>query len=75
MEAKIRDYVKRRNKALLSLDQEKMRELVLETGGEVPEDEKVFLAGMHIARLEVTSFSDEIKAQSLGWLHANGYCV
>jgi len=69
----ISDYVKERNKALLSLDKAELESLFAKAGVKMPDDDIEFWAGVHIARLQVTTFSDEVKAESLGWLHANGY--
>lgn len=71
-EAEIKEYVSRRDEALLSLDRGKLIEVFKEAGVEVPENEKTFWSGVHMARLQVESFSEEVKAESLGWLHANG---
>lgn len=71
----IKEFIERRNAALLSLDKGKIIDLFNETSTEIPEDETTFWAGVHMARLQVTSFSSEVKAESLGWLHANGFAV
>lgn len=71
----IKTYETRRNEALLSLDKNKLEALFTEAGVDIPEDETLFWAGVHMARLQVPSFSAEMKAESLGWLHANGYAV
>lgn len=71
----IAEYVKKRDEALLSLDKEKLVELFKDAGVETPNDEQTFWAGVHLARLQVTAFSDLVKAESLGWLHANGFPV
>ena len=68
-------YVTRRNEALLSLDKNKLETLFTEAGVDIPEDETVFWAGIHMTQLQIPSFSAEVKAESLGWLHANGYAV
>lgn len=75
MEMDIHEYVKRRDAALLSLDKEKLVELFGLAGVEMPESDRDFWGGVHIARLQVRHFSDEVKAESLGWLHANGFAV
>jgi hypothetical protein len=71
----IETFVKRRNDALISLKKDDIVALFNETGAAIPDDETTFWAGVHMARMQVTTFSDEIKAESLGWLHANGYRV
>lgn len=71
----INEFIARRDEALLSLDRERIIALFNETETEIPEDETTFWAGVHMARMEVKSFSAEVKAESLGWLHANGFAV
>ena len=71
----IQEYVKKRDDAMLSLDRERIIALFNETKIEIPEDETTFWAGVHMARMEVKSFSAEVKAESLEWLHANGFAV
>lgn len=69
------EYIERRDEALLSLNRDVLVKLFEENGVEIPADETMFWAGIHMARLQVVSFHDGIKAESLGWLHANGFCV
>lgn len=68
-------YVEFRNDALISLDKKKLEALFTEAGMDISENETDFWAGVHMARLHIPSFSAEVKAESLGWLHANGYAV
>lgn len=69
----ISDYVTKRNKALESLNKEELEKLFTGAGIEVPENEEVFWAGVHKARMQVTSMSDRLKEESAAWLLANGY--
>ena len=69
----IAEYNKQRNKALLSLDKQELQRLAKENNTKIPEDEKVFWAGVHYARLNITSFSEEVKQVSHDWLIDNGF--
>lgn len=70
----ISEYIKKRDKALITLDKEKLEELFTDTDTEIPEDEEVFWAGVHKARIQVTSMPETLKDESRMWLLANGYC-
>jgi len=69
----ILSYVKRRNKALLALNKEELISIANESGAKIPEDERIFWAGVHYARLGVTTFSEEVKEISKGWLRNHGF--
>ncbi len=71
----IKEFIKQRNEALLSLDKEKILAVSKASGPSVlpPEDEKVFWAGVHYARLGVVDFSEEVKQESRAWLKNNGF--
>ena len=70
----IKNFIKQRNEALLSLDKDKIIALSEESGPyEIPEDESVFWAGVHKARLGVVSFSPEVKEESRNWLREHGF--
>ena len=69
----IKQFVKDRNEALLSLDKEKIISFLNKYGTPVPEKEIVFWAGVHKTRLEVTSFDESVKEVSRKWLRDNGF--
>ena len=66
MNVEYAEYVKRRDEVLLSLDRDALVRLFKENDVEFPDNETDFWAGIHMARLQVVSFPDEIKAESLG---------
>ena len=68
-------YVKKRNSALLNLDIEELKNVFAEAGVDIPNSEIEFWAGVHRARLQVSSFPPCVKAESVEWLHANGYAT
>ena len=52
----IKKFLKERNEALLSLDKNKITKTLIKYGVEIPEDEQIFWAGVHKARMEIISF-------------------
>lgn len=72
---KMKEFIDRRDSALLSLNKEDLVALFNETAAGLPGSETIFWAAVHKARLQVTSFPDEVKAESRDWLHANGFAV
>ena len=71
----IKEFLKKRDEALLSLDREKIIALseLSGTSRQPPDDERVFWAGVHYARLGVVGFSDEVKQVSREWLAEHGF--
>lgn len=70
----IKEFIKQRDEALLSLNKEKIIALSESSGPyEVPDDENVFWAGVHKARLGVVTFSEEVKEESRSWLNKHGF--
>ena len=69
----IKQFVKDRNEALLSLDKEKIIAYCIKWGVPIPAKEIVLWAGIHKARLEVTSFDESVKEVSRKWLRDNGF--
>ena len=69
----IRQFVKERDEALLSMDREKMLAYCRKYGISIAPDEKVFLAGMHQARLGVLDIPEEEQVKSVIWLMQNGF--
>jgi len=71
----IKEYVMRRNEAFLLLDKDKIVKMMKEHEIEIPENETVFWASVHIARTKMTDFSKDVKAESQMWLRENGFAV
>jgi hypothetical protein len=69
----IKKFVKERNAALLSMDENKIRKTFSKYGVELSYNQIIFWAAIHKARMEVSSFSDEVKAESAKWLTENGF--
>lgn len=70
----LKEFIERRNAALLSLDKEAILAIAKESGVP-PEGERIFWAGVHYARLGVASFPASVKEESLEWLRLNGFTV
>ena len=69
----IKKFLKERNEALLSLDKNKITKTFIKYGVEIPEDEQIFWAGVHKARMEIILFPEYVKKISLDWLIRNGF--
>lgn len=69
----MKNFVKERDEALLSLDKDKIMAYAKKYQVSLPKNEKVFWAGIHKARLGVKSFSEEAKQISAEWLVNNGF--
>lgn len=68
-----KDFVKERNEALRSLDKAKIIAYSKKYDVPVPADERTMWAGIHKARLMVTSMTEEEKQISRDWLKENGF--
>lgn len=76
----IKTFVKERNKILMNIDTPNLQEIkahCYKWGVQMPEDEIVILAGLHKARLYVTSkeITDEMKNNSRIWLLSHGFSL
>ena len=69
----IKQFVKDRDAALLSLDREKIVAYCNKYGVPVPDDEKVFWAGVHKGIVAMNSATDEQKYDSVMWLINHGF--
>lgn len=72
------EFIKDRDEALASGDPDKMKAYCKKYGIDIPEDENVFLAGMHKAICNMylipdTKISLDQYERSYNWLIANGY--
>lgn len=72
----IQEFVKERNAALLSMDEEKIRAMFRKWGGpgsrELPTDPVSFWGAVHKAVTGVTSFPIEFRQKSKKWLDEHG---
>jgi hypothetical protein len=66
-------FVGERNAALRSLDRNKIEAYARKYGINLPKDEIVFWAGIHKARLQITSFTEEEREVSRRWLKEHGF--
>lgn len=71
----IKEYLKQRDEALISLNKKKIIALSKEFGDNnpLPEDENVFWAEVHYARLGDVTFSEAVKQESRNWLKENDF--
>lgn len=72
---RLTDYVCRRNQILRDMDVPAMKDLAVEVGMEIPDKEEVFIAGMHIARLQLLDIPQEMKDESIAWLDEHNYTI
>lgn len=69
----IEEFNRERNEALLSLDEERIRAMVLKFNGVIqPKDPLIFWGGVHKAITGCTSLPIEFRRQSKAWLDARG---
>jgi hypothetical protein len=68
-----RAFIKERDESLLSLDEERIRAYAAKYNVKMPEEERVFWAGVHKARCQIASIPEEEKQKSREWLKANGF--
>lgn len=66
-------FVVERNAALRSLDRSKIEAYARKHGVGLPQDEMTFWAGIHKARLQITSFTEEEREVSRRWLKEHGF--
>ena len=66
-------FVKERNEALLSLDEIKIKKFSKKYGVTLSDNPLVFWAFIHKARIEIASFSEEVKEESRNWLLSLGF--
>lgn len=74
MKIDIKKFVQERNEALLSLDEQKIRAYMRKYGVSFnPENETVWLAGVHKAILGISSATPEQRERSGKWLVEQGF--
>ena len=67
------DFIRERDSALRSLDEEKIKAYMAKWCARYPENTQVFWASVHKARLGITSFTEEEKEISRKWLREHGF--
>ena len=72
-EITIEEFLKDRDEALLSLDRTKIEAFMDKYGENMPENETVFWAGIHKARIEISYFPDDVKELSKKWLREHRF--
>lgn len=70
---KLKRFVKERDEALLSLDEQKIRAFSKKYEIQMPENETVFWAGVHKAITALKSAPIEQKTASIIWLAEHGF--
>lgn len=69
----IKQFIKERDEALLSLDKEKITKFAKKHGVPIPKDETAFWAGVHKAIWNLNSANAEQKLNSMMWLTNHGF--
>lgn len=73
-EIDMKNFIKQRDKALLSLDEKTILKFMRKFGiNEMPNDKIVFWGGVHKAILNINSATKEQKDQNRVWLKENGF--
>jgi hypothetical protein len=68
----ISNFVKERNEALFSLDEQKIREYAKKYGVPLPSNAEVFWRGVYKAICNINDAPADLKAKSRKWLYAHG---
>ena len=69
----LKKFVEERNKAILSLDREKIEKYAKKYGVKLPDDETIFWAGVHKAVIGISSATEQQKESSKKWLIEHGF--
>lgn len=67
------EYIRRRNKLVIDMDVEGIKELHTEANIPLPTTDFSITAGMHIVKVRNSGFSVEEKDKSIKWLTDNGF--
>lgn len=67
------EFLRERNDAILSMDEEKFHDLVRKYGITEPQEDIVFWAGIHKSILALNAASAEQKEASRTWLTEHGF--
>ena len=73
MDKEIKNFIKRRNKALIDLDLSWARKTLFFETKQADIRENIMLAALHKARLIVLDIPETLKKESRKWLLENGY--
>ena len=71
----IKQLVKERDDALLSLDKDKIMRYMQRYGIPCPKNEIVFWAGIHKARMHINAATEQQKQESAAWLLQHGFSL
>ena len=68
-------YVRDRNRAFMTMDEQKIKAHCVKYGVEWPQDPKEFWAGVHRMCLLIETVSQEQKRHSENWLETHGFPI
>ncbi|MEE0264276.1 MAG: hypothetical protein UD936_01485 [Acutalibacteraceae bacterium] len=71
----IDEFIKERNEALFSLDEEKIRAYSKKYGVKLPKSEKAFWGGVYKAIYNITNAPADLKEFAKNWLLINGFSL
>ena len=69
----ISNFVKERNEALFSLDEEKIRAYSRKYGISLPDNPRVFWGSVYKAVLNITTVPDDVRIKAEQWLDKNNF--
>jgi len=69
----MKDFIRERDEALLSLDKKKLEAYFKKYDVDMPTNENEYWAGIHNARLAHQKFSKDVKKISRDWLIEHGF--
>lgn len=69
----LKNFIKERDEALLSLDRDKIVKFLRKYDAKIPEDETIFWAGIHKAICHLNSANAGQKLNSMIWLVNHGF--
>lgn len=69
----MREFIKERDAAMLSLDKEKIKRYCEKYGVPIPANETVFWAGVHKCICNIAAATIDQKLQSAQWLFEHGF--
>ena len=67
------EFLRERNDAILSMDEEKIRDYDRKCGISEPQEDIIFWAGIHKSILALNAASEEQKTASKAWLTEHGF--
>lgn len=69
----LKNFVKERDEALLSLDKDRIQRFMKKYGIPCPENETIFWAAVHKAIVHINAASCKQKVNSMIWLYTHGF--